>query len=519
MSDDIDRPALQQLAALLLDRVGLKITPDGYYGLRLALKARMPSLGLTDASEYVRRLRPVTGEAELRSLLPLVTVGKTEFFRDTRQFRAIEETLIPQYLSKARQEGRKLRIWSAGCATGEEPYSLGIVALESRARPADVDVWATDLNPAAVEKASLGCFPTRRLVGVSEDRLMKYFTPIESGYQVVPILKTFIRFESHNLAAPLFPTIAAGSLDLILCRNVIIYFDQPTIRSLMDRFFEALRPGAVLLLGYSESLFRMATRFEMFEVNGTFAYRRPIPGVVVVPPRGSAPRPSSPIPPPAPSRPSGQHPIVPASAPSAPSAPRPAPASPPIPIPESRASRPTVPVLSEAHRSPVERLDKVIALIEKGDFSQALLGARRLADDQPEDLAALLTLGNIHALMGNVDEARDLFELTLTKEPLCVEARVYLAVAAIQSQQYDTARIELTRALFLEPTLALANYLMAQVQEQRGDFEAARRAYKNAIALRKGSPHALLGHFPEMPTTNEAVAQAAAYRLAALSEA
>lgn len=173
---------------------------------------------------------------------------------------------------------------------------------------------------------------------------------------------------------------------------------------------------------------------------------------------------------------------------------------------------------AEAPRTPVERLDKVIALIEKGDFGQALLGARRLADDQPEDLAALLTLGNIHGLMGNVDEARDLFNLALTKEPLCVEARVYLAVAEIQSAQYDAARIELTRALFLEPTLALGHYLMAQVQEKRGDLDAARRAYKNAIALRKASPHGLLGHFPELPTTNEAVAQAAAYRLAALAE-
>ncbi len=531
MTDDIDRPALQQLAALLLDRVGLKITPDGYYGLRLALLARMPALGLSDASEYVRRLRLPAGEEELRSLLPLVTVGKTEFFRDARQFKALEQTLIPQHLSQARREGRKLRIWSAGCATGEEPYSLAIVALESRAQPSDVEIWATDLNPAAVESATLGRYPTRRMVGMSEERLAKYFTPQEDSYQVVPALKELVRFEGHNLAAPVFPMIGAGSLDLILCRNVIIYFDQPTIRSLMDRFFDALRPGGVLLLGYSESLFRMATRFEMFEVAGTFAYRRPVPGA---PP---APRPSAP-PPPRPSNPyAGPIPQMAPSRPSSPGLPAPSrpsglqaigaarPSSPGLPIPAPSAPRPSSPGLPalaaapEVKRTPVERLDKVIALIEKGDFGQALLAARRLADDQPEDLAALLTLGNIHALMGNVDEARDLFNLVLGKEPLCVEARVYLAVAAMQSGQFDVARVELTRALFLEPTLALGHYLMAQVQEKRGDRDAARRAYKNAIALRKASPHALIGHFPELPKTNEAVAQAAAYRLAALSEA
>lgn len=161
----------------------------------------------------------------------------------------------------------------------------------------------------------------------------------------------------------------------------------------------------------------------------------------------------------------------------------------------------------------------MIAQIERGDFGQALLGARRLVDDQPEDLAALLTLGNIHALMGNVDEARDLFNNALVKEPLCVEARVYLAIAALQSGQLEDARIELTRALFLEPTLALGHYLLAQVQEKRGDLDAARRAYKNAVAQRRAPPHVLIGHFPELPRTNEAIAQAAQYRWVALSGA
>ena len=240
MTDDdsrlnIDRPSLQLLAALLLDKVGLKITPDGYYGLRLALVARMPALGLFDASEYVRRLRQLAGETELRALLPLVTVGKTEFFRDSRQFGALENVIIPEKLAQARREGRKLRIWTAGCATGEEPYSVAIVSLELGAQPNEIDLWATDLNPAAVENAMKANFPTRRMVGVSEDRLAKFFVPAGESYQVAPAVKALIRFEGHNLAAPVFPMITPGSLDLIMCRNVIIYFDQPTIRGLMDR--------------------------------------------------------------------------------------------------------------------------------------------------------------------------------------------------------------------------------------------------------------------------------------------
>lgn len=505
----IDRTALEGLAALLLEKVGLKITPDGYYGLRLAMQARMPALGLSDGQDYVRRLRQLAGEAELRGLLPLVTVGKTEFFRDSRQFKAIEHTLMPEMLARARRAGRHVEIWSAGCATGEEPYSIGMVAVETGALGGEVDVWGTDLNPAAVEFAKHGLYPVRRMIGVSEERIGKFFTFSDAGYRVVPAVREMVRFEGHNLAAPVFPHVLPATKDLILCRNVIIYFDQPTIRGLMDRFFDALRPGGVLLLGYSESLFRISSKFEMFEVDGTFAYRRPWPvDPTLAPP---PPRPSAPQPPgtgPAPSAPRPMQHMLPRR-PTTGTFRIPAPLlSPPTPKP-----RPT-----EAHRSPVERLDDVVRLIEKGDFPQAMLAVRRLTDDHPEDLAAMLTLGNVHALMGNADEARECFSRALRAEPLCVEARIYLGLATLQEGKLDEARSELQKALFLEPTLALGHYLLAQVHEKKGDREAARRSYRNAVQQRRAGQRALLGHYPELPGSTDAIAQAAQYRLAALSE-
>jgi chemotaxis protein methyltransferase CheR len=161
--------ALQQLASLLLERVGLKITPDGYHSLRLALTTRMPALGLEDSEEYVRRLRAPSSENELRALLPLVTVGHTEFFRDPKQFRALEQVLVPEALQRARRENRKVHIWSAGCATGEEPYSLAMVLADLGALSVEVDLWATDLNLAAVESAKQGRFAWRRTAGIPKE--------------------------------------------------------------------------------------------------------------------------------------------------------------------------------------------------------------------------------------------------------------------------------------------------------------------------------------------------------------
>lgn len=514
----IDLRALEALAALLLDRAGLKITPDGYYGLRLALQARLPALGLRDASAYVARLEVPEGEGELRALLPLVTVGKTEFFRDGRQFEAFERTVFPAVLEAGRADGRQVRLWSAGCATGEEPYSLAMVAREHGADAAEVDIWATDLNPVAAETAALGVYPGRRLVGISDERRRRFFVDTHGRFEVAPDVRALVRFESHNLAAPVWPKVAAGAFDVIFCRNVIIYFDQPTIIGVMERFYEGLRPGGWLFLGYSESLFKISTRFEMVEVGGTFAYQRPVRGERLQPTTiferaigaGAHRSPTDvetvlrelrrrePPPPPlvprAPPRPSAPRPPTPPVA-----------AAPPRPAPSS-------------HLTPVERLAAVVAAVEAGDFVGAVSLAEALVADEPDDLAAQLTLANVHALVGQVGRARELYLATLAREPLCVEAHLFLALAALQARQVDEARLELTRALFLEPDLALGHYLLGQVHERGGQAEAARRSYRNAIALQKAPWRELLGHFPDLPGSNDDIARAARYRLAELSE-
>ncbi len=557
--------ALQQLSLLLLERVGLKITPDGYHSLRLALSTRMPVVGIEDPEIYVDRLRDPSGEAELRSLLPLVTVGHTEFFRDGKQFRALEKNVLPDILAKARRDMRKVSIWSAGCATGEEPYSLAMVLNELGAQPSEVDLWATDLNLAAVEAAKQGRFGLRRMAGMGPVRLKRFFKPAEEGYEVLPFLKEYVRFDGQNLAVPSFDKVANNSLDLILCRNVIIYFDLPTIRGLMDRFLAALRPNGLLFLGYSESLFKVYDRFEMIEVEGAFIYRRPIqprasksgstPAVPTRPSQSLTPLPVAPqggrthprIPDPKPlempviqkvfpplpppgwaarqheqtsARPSQTLPALPVTPPAEPSRTRITLTGIPAVGPGAEAARqrttvevPTVPVLP-----PAERLNLAVRKMEQGDFNAAIAGVQRLLADEPSDLDALLTLGNLYSLTGRITQARDAFSQALHREPLCVEARVFGAVAALQAGNLGDARAELGKALFLEPTLAIGHYLLAQVQERSKDFEGARRSYRNAISQLRFPQRELAGHYPELPDSAESISSAARYALAALEE-
>ncbi|PTL85364.1 protein-glutamate O-methyltransferase [Vitiosangium sp. GDMCC 1.1324] len=557
--------ALQQLASLLLERAGLKITPDGYHSLRLALSTRMPAVGIEDAEEYVKRLRTV--EDELRALLPLVTVGHTEFFRDPKQFRALESRILPEALWRARRENRRVSIWSAGCATGEEPYSLAMVLAEQGALPIEVDLWATDLNLAAVEAARQGRFSSRRVSSIPHDRRVRFFRPVEDGFEIVSSLKDYVRFDGQNLAVPVFEKVKPESLDLILCRNVIIYFDLPTIRALMDRFLAALRPGALLLLGYSESLFKVYDRFEMVEVEGSFVYRRPTSLSPRAP--GSGPRPMT-----IGSLPTvGDRPADTASAaslsgarpretgsmlpstralqttldaskqPQVGSSPRKTP--PDMPVARASEASPSkspasvsverprksleVPSAGGERRStgepawslmlsPGERLNAAVRMIERGDFVSAVSTVEQLLVDEPNHLDALLTVGNLYSLTGRSVDAREAFGQAINREPLCVEARVFGGLAALQAGELSEARSELGKALFLEPSLAIGHYLMAQVHERLKDHEAARRSYRNAISQLRFPQRPLAGHYPELPDSAEAISRAARYALAALEE-
>ncbi len=274
---EIDPARLEELAALLRERVGLHVRPDGLPGLRLALQARLEEAAAAapDAASYLRLLGAPGGDEELRRLLPLVTVGKTGFFRDERQFEALA-ALLPGLLERPRRGGPPAALWSAGCATGEEPYSIAIAAAEAGARPGELELLATDLNPEAVAAAAGGRFDERRTRGLPPPLRERHLEPDGEGWRVgAPLRQLVTAIRTHNLAAAGYPLPAGGGWDVIFCRNVIIYFDTATTRRVLAQLLAALRPGGYLFLGYSESLFRLFDGFDLTEVAGAFLYRKP----------------------------------------------------------------------------------------------------------------------------------------------------------------------------------------------------------------------------------------------------
>ncbi len=485
---------LAEMAALLKARVGLHVRREGYGALKLALSARIEELDgkVKGAAPYLELLRSQAGEEELRRLLPLVTVAKTAFFRDERQFGALS-ALLPGLLAGARSVSRPVTIWSAGCATGEEIYSIAMTAAEAGARPGELELLGTDVNPEAVAAAARAAYAARRVRDVPSLLVERYFEPDGPGYRVRSELRRLLAgVRPHNLVSPVYPRPERGGWDAIFCRNVIIYFDTETTQEVLARLYDALAPGGYLFLGYSESLFRVFDRFELTEVAGAFLYRRPEREV-----RPPAAEPAAAEPPrylPSPVR----H----------------------LAVPPREPQHSWAPLPVEDTLTAPEALDRAVQLLAKGGFGAARDVLERLVSRGGEDLAVRLTLANLYGLLRQGDRARESYRAALGIEPLSAEAHLFYGIHLLTAGETEVAALELSRALFLDPDLSLGHYYLGRCREAERDAARARLCYRNAIAAferrRQGKRQAFLGYYPDMPEDGAPFARAAEYALAAL---
>jgi chemotaxis protein methyltransferase CheR len=227
--------------------------------LKRRLASRMDSLHLNDPLEYLGRLQSDPDESD--RLIETITIKVSSFFRDPFVFGFIAQRVLPQIMERHRRErDHQLRVWSAGCATGEEAYSVAILlaqALETENFPWLPYICATDISIAALETAKTGRYHRGSFATTTLGVLDRYFKPTLEGFEVIPALRHLVHFSKDCLTSGngLAPTDSIyGSFDLVLCRNVLMYYSLDLQRGTLDRLYEVLNPGGYLVLGASESL-------------------------------------------------------------------------------------------------------------------------------------------------------------------------------------------------------------------------------------------------------------------------
>jgi chemotaxis protein methyltransferase CheR len=262
----------QRLAAFLLERAGLVFEEQAHYLFERRLGERVEALGLPHFQSYVDRVLYDSEEQEM--LFELLTTKETYFNRQDYQFDAFMEHVLPK-LALANAEHKRLTIWSAGCSSGEEAYTLAMLLSESPlVRGYNVQVLGTDLCRSNIEAARRAEYRKSSFRVLSDERVAKYFERTDGGYRVQSALRRMCHFSKVNLLDK-SEVRTVGRVDAIFCRNVLIYFGEQARREVTSHLFERLLPGGYLLLGHTESLINMKTDFDIVHLDNDVVYRRP----------------------------------------------------------------------------------------------------------------------------------------------------------------------------------------------------------------------------------------------------
>lgn len=270
----------KQLRDFIYTQSGIFISENRKYLIENRLNNRLSELNLKSFSEYYYFLRfDAQRKAELTKLFEVITTNETSFFRNPPQLAVFQEKVLRATLDKLKSSGqRKLRIWSAGCSTGEEPYTLAIIlheVLKSELGMWDIKITANDLSEAVLASARRGIFNDYAMRTTPKEIIDKYFNMVGSAYHIDPKLKQLISFGQINLSDKMMLKRIDRS-HIVFCRNVIIYFDEEMKKQVIESFYDNLLPGGCLLVGHSESLHNLSRAFKPEHFPGAIVYRKEI---------------------------------------------------------------------------------------------------------------------------------------------------------------------------------------------------------------------------------------------------
>jgi chemotaxis protein methyltransferase CheR len=455
--------AFESVADLLARRTGLVFPDARFAGVETGIRRAMARAGVADPDRY--RDLVEKSSAALDDLVVELTVGETYFFREPAQFQFLRSEVLPEL----RRRGTAVRAWSAACASGEEAYSLAILFEQEAAGPR-THLLATDISRAALAKARTAVYGPWSLRGEGAAAALPFLQPYEGRYLVAERVRRRVHFEYLNLALDAYPSLTTDTwgMNIILCRNVLIYFDQETIQAVARRLYQALAPGGWLLTAASDPPLAPYARYETVTTDAGILYQRdpeaptrPFAfGVVIGEYEGKGTKAVESVQAVerAPAIEGSHGPVVPLS---------------------------TRFMAENVRAAPSEAVDPLAdaqQAFAAGDYERAV----RLTRDRPDEAACVLHVRS----MANLDAARGATVCADATErlPLSVELHYLLAILLGSLGRNDEAVQAVRRVLYLDRSLAVGYFTLGSLLTRSGDLTGARRAYRNAYDICRTRP-------------------------------
>jgi chemotaxis protein methyltransferase CheR len=439
---------------MLYQRVGLNYPERKRSDLAYAVGQALHAMAYTDLQRFYQEAE--AGGLAWETLLSHATIGETYFFRNSAQFTALREQIVPDILRRRGTLGH-VRIWSAGCSSGEEPYSIAMTLKDVLPDHASLhtSILATDLNLEFLARAQSGLYGTWSFRETSEHVRDRYFKPEGNRWRLNDDIRRMVRFARLNLVEDAYPAIMNGTcaLDIIFCRNVTIYFDTATTRAIVERFYKALVPGGWLIVGHAEPQSGVYDQFEVHNFVNTVVYRKPpnAPLFAFDPQNGTFS--------------AGQKPLL---TPSASVAVKP---------PQITAS----PAFSISNGLPAQAPVKVALRRHETTMIEPDRPSTAICESPKEEPIKLVQLGRACANRGEWDAAEAHCRHALTLDPLCRAGHYLLAQIFEHHEKLDEALAEYRRSVYLDPGFVPGTIGMANVWRQLSRPEEASRNYRNAL--------------------------------------
>ncbi len=260
----------EKFRKVIYDESGITFSATNRSILDSRIKEQLKNKNLSTPAEYYNLV--MSNPEEMKIMLDSVTTNLTRFFRNQPHFDAFVNYVIPHVVENKKAAGgdRTIRIWSAGCSTGEEPYTIAMIMKEICPMGFNFQITASDISMKCLMTAQKGFYADAKVDGIPADYLSKYFTKVDGGYQMKKEIMDTIRFDYHNLRNDS----GARNLDVIFCRNVLIYFDEEAQLAVINRFWNSMAAKGFLFIGHSESLFGMNTKFEFLKTEWACLYHK-----------------------------------------------------------------------------------------------------------------------------------------------------------------------------------------------------------------------------------------------------